>query len=247
MARDDAFREAVRTEWDRAVAHAGFAADEVALWLCTGFPADQERSGACYYKPLLSIEDERFLSPGQKAEAESDAYWERHRIVLFEDFRAEENDLGETLVAVMGAHLRHELEHARQQAVCGNDVLDIDDFLDRAIRLKAGGLPGSTDLYNQKPMEQDANAAAAMYLRAYHSAHVEAILRGPCPQFARSNAPSEALDTLLARTVACFFQYRDICEADSGDMPFWKRLHACDKRAGVLWRQLEAGGEAGAA
>jgi hypothetical protein len=244
MVRDDAFRAAILAEWARAVTDAGFADDDVALWLCSGYPADDERSGACYYKPLLAIDDDRFLRPEQKAEAESNDYWERHRVVIFEDFRAEEDDLGDALVPVIGAHLRHELEHARQQVACGNDVLDLDDFLDRAIRLKAGGLPGSTDLYNLKPMEQDANAAAAMYLRTHHPEHVGAILTGPCPQLARSHTPPEAHDTLLARTVACLFQFRDICDADTGEVAFWKRLHACNKRAGVLWRQLEAGGEA---
>ena len=142
----------------------------------------------------------------------------------------------------MGAMLRHELEHARQQDTCGDEVIDIDDqFLDRAVRIKVGGLPGGSDLYNQKPMEQDANAAAAMYLREHHSAQVDAILRGRCAPLARSNTPSESLDTLLARTVAYLFQFRDICERETGDVEFAKRLDVYHKGGGRLWRALNAG------
>lgn len=244
MKRDEVFRSGLMVEWRRAVEHAGFAETDVSLWLCTGYDVDNERPGAVYYKPHLEIEDDRFLTAAEKQEAESDAYRQRHRVGIFEDFRCREDDLGKTLLPVMGAMLRHELEHARQQAACGDDVLDIDDqFLDRALRIKAGGLRSSTDLYNQKPIEQDANAAAALYLREYHVDHVDAILRGPCAQLARSNTPPESLGTLLARTVACLFQFRDICVRDTGDIAFAKRLDVYDKRAGRLWRELEAGGE----
>jgi hypothetical protein len=94
--RDEAFRAAVMEEWSRAVEHAGFADSNVHLWLCAGYDIDNERPGAVYYKPHLEIEDERFLTPAQKQEAESDIYWERHRVAIFEDFRSREDDLGDT-------------------------------------------------------------------------------------------------------------------------------------------------------
>jgi hypothetical protein len=91
--------------------------------------------------------------------------------------------------------------------------------------------------------EQDANAAAAMYLREHHADHVAAILQGPYAQLAHSNTPPESVDTLLARTVAYLFQFRDICVRETSDIDFAKRLAVYDKRAAHLWRQLEAGGE----
>lgn len=243
MTRDEAFLLDVMQEWQRASAHAGFDDSEVRLWLCTGYDLDKERPGAVYYKPHLSIDDDRFLTPAQKHEAESDTYSGRHRVAIFEDFRLTDDDLGDTLIPVLGAMLRHELEHARQQEQCGNDVLDIDDqFLDHAVRIKAGGLPGGTELYNLKPMEQDANAASAMYLREHHAEHVDRILEGPSAQLARSNTPPETLDTLLARTVANLFQYRDICNGFTDGIPFAKRLDVYDARAGYLWRQLDEEG-----
>jgi hypothetical protein len=248
MRRDEVFRNALAEEWRRGVEHAGFSESDGHLWLCTGYSEDVQSWGACYYKPYMEIEDERFLSRAQKEEAESEPFWARHRVAIFHDFRCRENDLGETLVPVMGAMLRHELEHARQQVACGNDLLDIDDqFVDRAVGIKVGGLHGGTDLYNQKPIEQDANAAAAMYLREHHADHVDAILHGPCAQLTRSNTPPESTDTLLARTIAFLFQFRDICERDTGDIEFPKRLGTYDQRAAHLWRQLESGGKVPAA
>jgi hypothetical protein len=222
-------------EWQRAVAHAGFSEQDVHLWLCQGYGLDGEQAQAAYYKPVLAIEDDRFPDEQQREEAESDEYWERHRVVIFEDFRSAEDDLGDTLLPVMGALLRHELEHARQQVHWGNTLLDIDDrFVDRAVRIKVGRIPGGTELYQCKLIEQDANAAAAMYLREYQLDHVQAIRGGPCASLARSNTPPESLDTLLARTVAFVFQFHDICERDTGELPFWKRLHAYDSHAAIL-------------
>jgi hypothetical protein len=241
MERDDAFRAALQEEWRAALDDAGFEEHHAKLWLCTGYGEDSEGPVAAYYKPWLNIEDDRFLSPAQRADAEADVNRPLQRIVIFEDFDFANDQLGNTLVPVMGAMLRHELEHARQQQSCGDEVLDIDDqFLDRAIRLKVGGLSGGAGLYNVKPMEQDANAAAAMYLRARHPQHVDAILEGPCGHVARSNTPPEALDSLLARTVACLYQFRDVVVADRDPtIEFAKRLAVYDPRAGALWRQLE--------
>jgi hypothetical protein len=153
-----------------------------------------------------------------------------------------EDDLGPTRVAVVGAMLGHELEHARQQEAVGNDAFDIDDqFLDRAIRLRVGGLPGGTELYNLKPMELDANAAAAMYLRKCHPGHVDAILDGPFAGLARSLTPPEDPATLLTRTVACLFLFRDVCERDveGRDIKFAQFLRPYDKKASELWEALD--------
>jgi hypothetical protein len=45
--------------------------------------------------------------------------------------------------------------------------------------------------------------------------------------------------TLLTRTVACLYLFRDVCEAMTGRVPFDKRLDAYDKRAGQVWRELD--------
>ena len=71
--------------------------------------------------------------------------------------------------------------------------------VDHILRLKARGLPGGTLLYNLKPVEQDANAASAVYLRERHPDAVEAILRHPdLGQLARS-----LVGILTSATAAC--------------------------------------------
>jgi len=165
-----------------------------------------------------------------------------HRIAFFQDFDANDGRLEASRVAVAGALLRHELEHARQYDAVGSDTFDIDDqFLDHAIRQRVGGLPSGTDLYNFKPMELDANAAAAMYLRDHHPEHLDAILKGPHASLARSLTPPETPETLLERTVACLFLFRDICDrnAAKSGIEFWKHLKVYDSRAAELWRALD--------
>lgn len=233
------FKAAAEAEWEPALADAGFTREQARYWLCRGFGEIGEGTGAKWYVPAMDIDDDVFLSPEQKADAESDENHLLHRIALFED-HDQENELGDALVAVVGATLRHELEHARQYEAVGKVVIDLDGELDYIIRVKFGGLPGGAAHYNQKPLEQDANAAAAMYLRQHHPEHVQAILDGPCAHLARSNTPPESPETLLVRTVACLYQYRNLCEERSGDIRFAHRLGIIDKQAEALWNQLEA-------
>jgi hypothetical protein len=237
MRHDERFRAAVEDEWQRALADAGIAREQARLWLCQGFGAGGDGTAAKCYKRWLDIDDDLFLSPDQKREAESDEARPLHRVVLFEDYG---DDLGDTLIPTVGGLLRHELHHAGQYEAVEPSVFDIDDLLDEAIRVKVGGLPGGPAFYNQKPVEQDANAAAAMYLRKHHPDHVDLILDGPMSHLARSLTPPESFDTLLARTVACLYQYRDVCVRWWDSMDFALRLGALDKRAERLWRELDA-------
>ena len=234
-----AVQAAAAEESDAVLDHAGFRADETRLWLCSGF-AQGDGSVACYFKPVMDIDDDHGLfTPEQRVEVESEACRPLHRIGLFEDY-AEGQDLGETLRAVTGALLRHELEHARQQLIAGNDALDIDrEFLDDAMRQRVGGLPEGSNFYNFKPTEMDANAAAAMYLRAQHPEHVEAILVGPHGQLARSLTPPESPETLLARTVGVLYAFRDVCEQKADPLPFAKYLRAYSTDAERLWAALD--------
>ena len=50
----------------------------------------------------------------------------------------------ETTLAALGALMRHELEHARQQESLGTDFFDMDGVIvDQVLRFKAGGLYGA--------------------------------------------------------------------------------------------------------
>jgi hypothetical protein len=239
--RDEEFRAAVDVEWNRALADAGIAREQARYWLCEGFGRDGEERAATWWMPGREIEDDTFLSPQQKQEAENDANQPLHRIALFKDHGEE----SEERIAIVGGLLRHELHHARQFEAAGQAVIDLDGEFDDIIRVKFGGLPGGSTYYNLKPLEQDANAAAAMYLRSQHAEHVNRILEGPSGHLARSNTPPEPPETLLARTVACLYQYREVCVQRSGEIDFGLRLGVIDKRAEEIWRQPDGAGEAG--
>jgi hypothetical protein len=239
--RGTEFRGALEDEWHAALAHAGLTSDRARLWLCEGADKVKEDRAAVYHPPMLRIEDDDvFLSDGQRGEAQQEDARELHRIAIFEDYRQTENDLSDTLITVMGGVLRHELQHALQQEACGSWVLEIEGTLiHNFLARRYGGLPDTMAYYNVRPMEQDANAAAAIFLRERHPEHVDAILKGPCAQLARSNTGPEAPESLVPRMVGFLYGYRDLCEAESAPVPFWKRLDMYDKRAGRLWQDLD--------
>jgi hypothetical protein len=231
------------TEFDRAIAHAELSPDIVRLWSCRGWADDPDPHGAggCYWRPWLEIEDEHgFFTPQQLVEAESMPFEPLHRIAVFEDF-APDRLPPDSRIAAIGAALRHELEHVRQQIGCP-DALGVDQLLDQAIRVRCDGVPGGAALFNFKPIELDANAAAAAYLREHHPDHVLAILESDCSQLASSRTPPERVETLLARTVACLFLFRDVCESWCNGVPFWQHVQLRDNSgtAGSIWRELEA-------
>ena len=72
--------------------------------------------------------------------------------------------------AGFAAVARHELEHHRQYDTWGTNALQILHERALASMAKANGLVGGGRLYNRIPMEVDANAAGARFLRPLASA-----------------------------------------------------------------------------
>ena len=149
-----------------------------------------------------------------------------------------------TPVAVLAARLRHELEHVRQSichpAIGSLQTLILDDVLGR----KAGGLDGCAGLYvNALPNEQDANAAAATFLRRRHPDAVERLCGDPdLHPLACSLVGPEPLETLPVRMVAHAWLFRDMCEhaARDANTTFAALLDQRIAGAGSFWRHLEA-------
>ncbi len=240
MSQEHVSQPDLAAEWQRARQHAGFSEDEVRVWFATGLPRGDP--GASYFAPYGELGDHR-LSDSQLDEAESEECAELHRVMVYPEFVSRCGQLEQKItIAALGAVMRHELEHARQQAAVGSDFFNMDEaVVDRILSLKVGGLVGGTMLYNLKPHEQDANAAAARYLQEHHLESVEAILQHPgLGHLARSNVGPESLDTLVARTVCFLYIYRDVCVQYAAEIPFDSRLAVYVKEAGELWRQLEA-------
>jgi len=131
----------------------------------------------------MKIEGEHGLSDEQLAEAHSDELCSRHRIVIYPeyDFAGKEGKISnETITPLFGAMLRHELQHGIQQETNGNEVLFLDGAIDDEIlATKVKKLAGGAALRNTKPLEQDANDAAAAYLRDHHPDVVKTSSRSP--------------------------------------------------------------------
>jgi hypothetical protein len=172
-------------------------------------------------------------------EANSAEVINKQRIAVYAEF--DEADPLE--VAILGAKLRHELRHAEQRlSACAAELFSLAELADEIARVKVGGLPGGATIYNLMPIEVDASAAAAGFLRAHHGAVVADVLRGDDAALARSNTPPEDLADLPAKTVAFMFIFREIAEdpANFANMPFDVRLEHISAAAAACWRGLVA-------
>lgn len=140
--------------------------------------------------------------------------------------------------AVIGALLRHELQHATQVERWGPELFNIyDQFVFKAMaRFFGGSIPGV--YVNNLPIELDANAAAAEYLREHHPKQIDEILLTDCANLARIAQPAQPVDTLMRRTIACLYVYKQQIEELTGDIPTANRLELYDKEAAGAWRRL---------
>lgn len=213
---------------------------------------------AAYYPPGVYVRpDDEDLLHGRDLELANTPDFIRHHVIaVYSDI-----DWGDHIQeGLLAAKLRHEVRHAEQFDACGPQIFHLDQLADEACAWKVGGLPRGATLYGVKPVEMDANTAAAMFLRERRpAAVVQAILEtdddGP---LARSNTPCGELRDLPTKMVAFLFQFREILEdpTRSAGYSLEKRLRDIDQHAGELWAQLSrasapresaSGGEGGGA
>jgi hypothetical protein len=239
-ARLEALRKFVPGEFERAAEDAGFDLNRVAHWISEQTPAEILDRGAMYFTPKQNPEAPHALTDAQYAEATSIAFRDRHRIVVHLDYMLPSDLSFEATKAYFAAVLRHELEHARQQEASGGQAaLEIDQALvDLVLRHKVGGLSGGAVIYNCKPIEIDANAAAAVYVRRHYPHTVDELLSTPVANLVRSNTGPEDPGTLLRRTVCFLFQFQSIAERLSGQVGVAEHLRLYDEAAADLWRSL---------
>jgi len=135
------------------------------------------------------------------------------------------------------------LRHAEQRAVCGDTLFDLDELAEQLVAWKIGGLPRAAALYHLKPIELDANAASAMFLRRCYPSHVASVLESDDSVLARSNTPPGPLVDLPAKTVAFMFCLREVAE-DSARSPsglsFRNRLRIVGQEWAHLWDHISA-------
>ena len=237
----------IAAEWPRVVADAGFDADAVAYWISETTPAGLRDRAAMYFLPCKDPAPPFAFTEDQYAEATSPPFRDRHRIIVHLDYELPVELSRNAKRGFVAAAMRHELEHARQADIpAGRAALEVDQNLADAILFrKVGRLEGGSSFYNYKPMEMDANAAAAIYIREHHSNAVGELLDSErVGSFVRSNTGPESPDSLLQRTICFLFQFRSIADELSGDIPFEERLRIYGgDDAADLWRQLNRSAE----
>jgi hypothetical protein len=173
------------------------------------------------------------------AELNSPSRINLHRVVLRRPFASDP-----TTAARICGKLRHELEHARQWTACGPPVFQLSHVADQVLVLKLLGLPGGRAFYNLKPLEQDANAAAAMLVRRRWPDAVTVLLEDPDEApLVRSLTPPGSPQTLVTRMIAFLYLYEDLCAEVVAQLP-WTFAEFLDRDVGpdvgALWRTLDA-------
>jgi hypothetical protein len=149
----------------------------------------------------------------------------------------------------IAALLRHELEHAMQyDADVGQRLHRLYVLAVEVICERVGGLPGGGFLYQLIPVELDANAAAATYVRGrFGEARISMLLAADHPDSAafRSLVPPPARETLADRMLHFFATIPDLCElrADRERMSFAEILAREWPGADGVWRRFFGTGE----
>ncbi len=149
------------------------------------------------------------------------------------------------------ALVRHELEHARQIAVNGLNLLQVREIIACVLAERIGGLHGGAFLNQATPDELDANAAAAMFVRRkFGDERIDELLKAGADEgsaFHSVVAPPDP-STLPARMVRFLATVPDLCEkwaarssnAESPRRMFVWLLNSRWKGAGDLWERIVA-------
>jgi hypothetical protein len=227
--------------WNTALCDSTFPGSSVHLLPVPGAGVTGHNKAACY-PPYIELVDEPsdLLHDAMLAEANLPEHRGKHRVAIYEDVDPEDA----TATATMAGVLRHELRHAEQREACGGVLFALDELADQIISWKMGGLPNTASLYRLKPVEVDANAASALFLRKHYADQVEAILDNDDGPLARSHTPPGSLHDLPAKTVAFMFGFCEVAEdpTRSADwMDFRARLDRIGPQCGRLWDALTAG------
>jgi hypothetical protein len=235
--------EEIQQEWRAAVTHAGFDQGEVALWLGEEKPEEIRDVGAQCFAPHLDPDPPYLFSGEQWDEAVSEPFRDRHRIVLQAAYELPGDLDGSCLRALVGALLRHELEHARQTARWGPDLFNVyQQFILRAMWKTFGGSI-SGEYLNLVPIELDANAAAAVYLREQHPGAIDQLRGTDWANLCRNVRGPQPRGTLMQRMIAFLSIFRDAIEELEDGSPVGNRLRLYHAEAAEMWERLVAEAE----
>jgi hypothetical protein len=208
--------------------------ERVRLYVVDAAQASDDATHAVWFRPGRKlVRDHEFPAPHDVRDANHPDHIDLHRIVVWRDASA----------PIVGALLRHELEHARQWDALGAGIFELYDLIKEGVLpYKAGALDGCAGVYiNSMPAEQDANAAGAMYLSANHPDAASEIRKSDQRNLACSLSPPEAHSTLPARMVAYLALFPSACAAYAAaeDAPFAQVLESTYPGTGALWERIQ--------
>lgn len=148
----------------------------------------------------------------------------------------------------LAALMRHELEHAHQFEAFGGPLLGLYLLAEGVLSEHAGGLPGSALLYQMIPVEFDANAAAAVFVRSrFGDERITELLETGDKDSAafRALVPPPPIESLPDRMVQFLAIMPDLCRrlAARQGSEFTTILDRHWKGAGAIWSRLVADDE----
>lgn len=193
--------------WSEAIADSGL--DAAKLHRFDALRAVIEGAGAQWWAPEVSVHEPPVhleLTEDDAAAAARSPLLEKHRVAT----APIENLEPRVAEAALAAKLRHELEHARQWEICGPEPFMLMQLARQVHARKTGGTIYGTFL-NQMPIEDDANAAASLFVRRLRADSVEDLSRHEAyAPLVRAALGAANPETLVVRMVGFLFHYRDI-------------------------------------
>jgi hypothetical protein len=224
----------IEESWVTALEDAAVPVDQGLLYIFDG-EQSQNGYGAHYFarglllQPDPDMPDVDHLLDDMNADACIDAY----RIAIWTDRTTEG----------VAALLRHELEHGRQREAHGQRLFELYGVALGVLAERVGGLPGGGFLYQTIPVELDANAAAARFVRQrFGNDRIHELLTAGDKDGSafRSLVGAPDIETLPERMIHFFATVPDLCELWAArqhfDFPTLIDLHW--RGAGAVWERL---------
>jgi hypothetical protein len=213
--------------WQAALADSGLSPEECRL-VVLDEPQSGEGEGAKHFAPDLAIEAGQLGADHVDLEEElnTPSMLNIHRIIAWKTSGAE----------AFAGPVRHELEHATQVCHFGTRMNELHGLAFEVLKFGAvtpSGAITKLPSYNDMPMEQDANAAASLFVRNYFGAdRIDALLEQRDPHAAlfrvRVGGP-EPLETLPPRMLLFLSGIATVCEQYAANL---------GPTAGLSFRQL---------
>src|SRR4051794_39709956 len=116
--------EVLETEWTAALDDAAMPRERVRLYVCDGGAAGDGATAAVWHRPGAElVQDHQFPYSHHLADANAREHRDLHRVVIWRDHEA----------PMLGAVMRHELEHARQWDARGAPLFDLHDLIEHGV------------------------------------------------------------------------------------------------------------------